>query len=65
MGNIIRSIDQLTAEQLSIAGGKGGSLARLYQLPEAKVDRWPGSIKRAFRCRMALSSRPQLLPMGT
>ncbi|NIO76777.1 MAG: hypothetical protein GTO14_00780, partial [Anaerolineales bacterium] len=31
MGNIIRSINQLTAEQLSVAGGKGGSLARLYQ----------------------------------
>ncbi len=31
MNNVIRSVEELTAEQQSRAGGKGGSLARLFQ----------------------------------
>ena len=31
MSEMIRSFDELTVEQLSHAGGKGGMLARLYQ----------------------------------
>ncbi len=49
MSNVIRSFEELTAEQQSHAGGKGGALARLYQadypvpdgfviLPTAFVD---------------------------
>ena len=31
MSNHILSFDEITAEQRALAGGKGGSLARLYQ----------------------------------
>jgi pyruvate,water dikinase len=31
MNNLVRSFDELTADSQSLAGGKGGALARLYQ----------------------------------